>query len=154
MLNSYSRCGVCTKWSAPWLDAWPFCRSVILGGVFDIFRTTFLKARLHPTDWYCEDDILNVLIFFFQRLYDDITTSCVCWIFWDTSHGNLVSGMYTGNQITHHWTVDALALNSSPPSAAYMRHWTGSALIHIMACRLIGVKPLSEPMLEYWKLAP
>ena len=40
-------------------------------------------------------------------------------------------------------------VNSSSPSAAYMRHWTGSALVQIMACRLIGAKPLSESMLEY-----
>ena len=36
-----------------------------------------------------------------------------------------------------------------PPSVAYMHHWIGSALVQIMACRLIGAEPLSEPMLEY-----
>ena len=40
-----------------------------------------------------------------------------------------------------------LWVNSSPPSAAYMRQWTGSTLFQIMACRLVGAKPLSEPML-------
>ena len=40
--------------------------------------------------------------------------------------------------------------NSSPPSAVYMRQWTGSALGQIMACRLGGAEPLSEPMLEYY----
>ena len=45
-----------------------------------------------------------------------------------------------------------MAINSSPPSAAYMRQWTGSALVQIMACRLIGAKPLSEPMLTYCQL--
>ena len=39
--------------------------------------------------------------------------------------------------------------NSSPPSAAYMRRWTGSTLVQIMACRLVGAKPLPKPMLEY-----
>ena len=39
--------------------------------------------------------------------------------------------------------------NSSPPSAAYMRQWTGSILVQIMACRLVGAKPLSEPILKY-----
>ena len=43
--------------------------------------------------------------------------------------------------------------NSSPPSAAYMRQWIGSALVQIMACRLYGAKPsLSKPMLGYWNL--
>ena len=30
------------------------------------------------------------------------------------------------------------SLNPSPPSAAYMRQWTGSSLIQVMACRLFG----------------
>ena len=34
------------------------------------------------------------------------------------------------------------------PSAAYMRHWTGSALVQIMACHLFGAKPLSKPILD------
>ena len=42
-------------------------------------------------------------------------------------------------------------LNSSPPSAAYMRHWTGSAFVQVMACRLFGTKPLPEPMLDPWE---
>ena len=41
-------------------------------------------------------------------------------------------------------------VNSSPPSAAYMCHCTGSALVQvIMACRLPGTKPLPEPVLAY-----
>ena len=36
-----------------------------------------------------------------------------------------------------------------PSSAAYMRLWTGSALVQIMACRLFGAKPSPEPMLTY-----
>ena len=40
--------------------------------------------------------------------------------------------------------------NSSPPGAAYMRQWIGSALVQIMACRLFGAKPLSNPMLGYF----
>ena len=35
-----------------------------------------------------------------------------------------------------------------------MRHWIGSALVQIMACRLSGAKPLSEPMLTYCRLEP
>ena len=42
--------------------------------------------------------------------------------------------------------------NSSPPSAAYMRQWTGSSLVQVMACRLFGAKPLPEPMLTYCQL--
>ena len=46
------------------------------------------------------------------------------------------------------------SLNSSPPSAAYMRKWTGSALVQVMACRLFGAKPLPEPMPVYCWLDP
>ena len=34
-------------------------------------------------------------------------------------------------------------------SAACVRQWTVSALVQIMACRLVGAEPLFEPMLEY-----
>ena len=43
-------------------------------------------------------------------------------------------------------------INSSPPCAAYMRQWAGSALFQAMACRLFGAKPLPEPMLVYCQL--
>ena len=43
-------------------------------------------------------------------------------------------------------------LNSSPPSAAYMRKWTGSLLVQVMAWRQIGAKPLPEPVLAYCQL--
>ena len=45
-------------------------------------------------------------------------------------------------------------LNSSPPIAAYMRQWTGTALIQVMAWRRAGDKPLPEPMLIYCQLDP
>ena len=42
--------------------------------------------------------------------------------------------------------------NSSPLSAAYMRQWIGSALFRTMACRLLGARPLSGPVLGYCQL--
>ena len=45
-------------------------------------------------------------------------------------------------------------LNSSPPSAAYMRQGTEPALVQIMACRLFGAKPLPELMLTYSQFDP
>ena len=44
------------------------------------------------------------------------------------------------------------AINSSSPGAAYIRQWTGTALVQIMACRLFGAKPLSKPMLGLWSI--
>ena len=44
--------------------------------------------------------------------------------------------------------------NSSHRSVAYMRQWTGSLLVQVMACRLFGVRSLPQPMLpdfsEIW----
>ena len=33
--------------------------------------------------------------------------------------------------------VEYSSVNSSPPNAAYVRQWIGSALVHLMACRLL-----------------
>ena len=38
-------------------------------------------------------------------------------------------------------------LKSSPLSATYMRRWTASSLVQMMACRLFGAKPLSKPIM-------
>ena len=47
-----------------------------------------------------------------------------------------------------------IVVNTSPPSAAYMRQWIGSAIVQIMVCRLFGTKSLSKPTLGYcqWDL--
>ena len=50
-------------------------------------------------------------------------------------------------------TNTTLTINSSPPSAAYVRQWIGSALVQIMACCLFSFKPLSKPALRLnWTL--
>ena len=46
----------------------------------------------------------------------------------------------------------SLAYSLSPPSAAYMRQWTGPALVQVMACRLFSAKPLPQPTLAYCQL--
>ena len=45
-------------------------------------------------------------------------------------------------------------IDSSPPSTTYIRRWTGSALVQLMACCLSGAKPWPEPMLSYCQLDP
>ena len=42
-----------------------------------------------------------------------------------------------------------LRIDPSPPSAAYIRQWTGSHLVQV-----IGDKPLPEPVLIYCQLDP
>ena len=45
-----------------------------------------------------------------------------------------------------------IRVNSSPPSAAYIRQWIGSEMVQIMACRLFGT--YSKPMLSCCWLGP
>ena len=69
---------------------------------------------------------------------------------------------YTGNcpndnfRCCRCWQFDNFTsfnvIDLSPPSAACMRQWMGSALVQIMACRLFGAKPSPEPMLAYCRL--
>ena len=40
-------------------------------------------------------------------------------------------------------------INSLRPSDAYMRQENSASLVQIMACRLVGAKPLSEPIIKY-----
>ena len=44
------------------------------------------------------------------------------------------------------------SLNSSPLCAINLRWCTGSTLVQIVTCHLVGAKPSSEPMLEYFLL--
>ena len=47
---------------------------------------------------------------------------------------------------------NSLWVNFSPPSAAYMRQWIGSALVQIVAFRLFDAKPFSKLVLECCQL--
>ena len=40
------------------------------------------------------------------------------------------------------------------PSAAHLFRWTGTTLLHMMACRQVGAKPIPEPLLKYCYLDP
>ena len=62
---------------------------------------------------------------------------CGSWIFSSTIQRN-------SRDLTTYYVH--MYLISSPRSAAYMRRWAGSALVQIMACPMIGTKPLSEPI--------
>ena len=45
-------------------------------------------------------------------------------------------------------------LNSSPPSAAYMRQWIHQILVPVIGCRLFCAEPLLEQMLTFCQLDP
>ena len=66
------------------------------------------------------------------------------------SHKMALSGVTTQNiSYVSDKRGYSLDFNSSPPSAASMRRWIGSALFQILACCLFGTKPLSNPTLGY-----
>ena len=56
-------------------------------------------------------------------------------------------GSYSAMQLVTFQETTLVHVNSSPSSATYMHLLTRSALVHVMACRLFGSKPLPEPML-------
>ena len=85
-----------------------------------------------------------------QKVYQidiRITTVLPSWV----SYGLSVVGILV--KIDHILIAPhCMLMNSSPPSATYMRQWTGSSLVQVVACRLFGAKPLPEPMLAYSQL--
>ena len=60
------------------------------------------------------------------------------------------------NIFTHGMTaqLSCKSINSLRPSDAYLRQQSRPSLVQIMACRLAGAKPLSEPKMEYCWLHP
>ena len=46
------------------------------------------------------------------------------------------------------------AINALSPNDAHIRQQKKPLSVHIIACRLFGAKPLSEPMLGYFPLDP
>ena len=79
--------------------------------------------------------------------------------FWLQVHGSLflrvqvtLSQPWSGNGLVLLRQQAITLINSSPPSDAYMHQWTGSALVHGMACRLFGAKPLHEFHEFQWNL--
>ena len=79
-----------------------------------------------------------------------ISDYCLCWLILPPLSAPQVHKIYTLRSIGHLFRYHCIhneGINSSPPSAAYMRQWMGLVLVKIMACRLPGAKPLSKPML-------
>ena len=113
----------------PWykLDIWywHWVNNDHIGWFYSHFYDTFF----HSFSWDIFSFHLNEPIYRWST-YQHFQRKCTYWA--DVAHG-----LFT------------MKVNSSLPSATYMRQWTGSALVQIMACCLIGAKPLSPPMLEY-----
>ena len=52
------------------------------------------------------------------------------------------------------WFLTMNFFNSTFHVSANMCLWTGALLVQVMACRLVGAKPLSQPVLMYYQLDP
>ena len=105
-------------------------------------------SKLHPITYTCRCIVICIVVFTLwvhcgflvkSSIYPDNIQSC------STDTEVIVS-------VRRRQRCNPKGFLKDHPSVAYMRHWTGSALIHIMACRLIGTKPLPESMLTYCQL--
>ena len=90
---------------------------------------------------------------------DTLAMRNATWISSNIFHDYIfILGYYCWKYITNNIFLGVIHVNSSPPSAAYMRdvmrQWIGSALVQIMPCRLSDTKPLPEPVLYYCQLNP
>ena len=77
------------------------------------------------------------------------------WILVDLSSADGLVPVGWFHNLKQYWLIIIIIIilcqsfNSLRPSDGYMRQYTILSLVQIMACRLVGAKPLSEPMLEY-----
>ena len=77
----------------------------------------------------------------------EILQSCMKPSKWNTVGHQAITWISVDQPIGEWMSECFYLINSSPPSATYMRQWIWSALVQIMACPLFCAKPLSEPML-------
>ena len=134
------------KWSFRKKLQWSSNQSVII-----FFQNKFIGNVIHKVVAVlfrpeCFNSLIPgkkiLIIFLLKKNSDNLKTFHNIQLVSPEQHGN-----------TNHWQVKFIVhVNSSPPSAAYMHQWIGSALVQIMACRLFGAKPLSNPMLGYCQL--
>ena len=72
----------------------------------------------------------------------------------DILHKLANGGSFAAQNISAFQSYIYVVLDSTLPSASYMRRWTGSALVQVMAYRLFGAEPLPEPMLVFCQSDP
>ena len=107
-----------------------------------------VSISLASTDW--GNGLLQAVIWnnFVHLVIWLITPRChLTWVNFHLKHNKQMPLKCRLQDVSHF-------VNSSPLSAAYMRQWTVSELVQIMACCLFGAKPLSKPVLGYCQLDP
>ena len=79
-----------------------------------------------------------------DKLLSEPTWFCLLTHIWVT-RPRCVNPVLAGKPLN----VEHMLSTHIPPNAADMHQWIGSALVQIMACRLVGADTLSKPMLDY-----
>ena len=83
-----------------------------------------------------------------------VVSICVILVWWNHSKCKNFSLFPKINLAWQEWSSLFIYVNSSAPSATYMRQWIRSTFVQIMACRLFDAKSLCEPMLIFCHLDP
>ena len=90
-----------------------------------------------------------------------VTKFCVMWeglsLPHDTKFGNCRCKIVDSRAFPSWSLIHGLrwsGLIKAEPGDTYMCNWTGSSLVHIMACHLFGAKPLPEPIMTSCQLDP
>ena len=120
-----------------------------LGDVAIILKVSFLKSLHRIVAWAlalkllsceCHRSPLMRSQHWFREWFGAVRQQTITWVI-------------VGPVLCRH--MASLGHNDFPEARwQYMRQWIGSPLVQIMACRLFGAKPLSEPMLGYCQLDP
>ena len=136
---------------------------MFIRNAFSSSKPRYIPQNIHPFEWLC--DVL-VMLYVWIDWYDLLTyilqgyfthTWTVAWspqCQWSNPKRYGENRLVPIHQWIHGITQHIAYLHSSPPSAAYMRRLTGSALVKVMTCRRIDDKQLPEPMQPYCQLDP
>ena len=99
----------------------------------------------------CERHFMNGI---FKRI--SLSTSFVCWfcevLSQQSNRQQFV--IVSGNDLYMNGQTTFVNGHTSRLCDAFIRHKTMTSLVQIMACRLSGAKPFSEPLLVYCQLVP
>ena len=142
--------------------------SFIFYTLFYILNTQFIQKQLPIADFaiVAEDGLSWLSIVTSPQLICDVPWMCVTGIVTSYSSFVLARANWRKGDL-HQWLTTVNIDYSTPgihglaykkllhtPSATYKRQWTGQSLVRVMVCRLLGAKPLPEPMLAYYQLDP
>ena len=125
--------------------------SLALGNLCDILGTWYFQI-ISVIDGWCISFEIS-LRWMSLDLTDDKSTlvQVMAWCHQATSH--YLSQCWP-RYLSPYGITGPQWVNSSPPSAAHTSQWIRSALFQIMACHLLGAKPLTQPMVDYCWLDP